>query len=575
MRQVWGDVAFVGGQTFRAARGPAVVVTVLAVVLAFVPAVQVLATAALIRGLGPGATMASLVLPLLAVVAVVGLTGPAHTIWAVVGERAMLRTCAAMQSRLAVDAARMPPSRLADARIAAEVEGHSRAIIDAVSHFYVDAVVGVESMLAAAGVVAALYSFSPLAAGLVVLAMLPALVAGRYVSRAHERMWSIIGRVYQRDRYLRETLSQQRSLTELASLGTTDRVAQMVRRQQDAVVEARDIPLRASLASGWVVGLASTALLAFAIGAVIVGLDFGPAAAAGVFGVVAAVGAVAQGSHYLSLLIQYAPQTTKLRDFHAAAPPPRRHAIAESADTLVVRGLTHRYPGRSADAVSGVELTARRGEVIALVGVNGAGKTTTVHGILGLVAPTAGSVTVDGRTRDELGEDRWLGLFGLLTQEFGRYEFTVRETVTLGSPRDDITDGEVWAALDAAQAGDFVRAMVEGLDTQLGQQWGGVGVSGGQWQRLALARIYLRDAPIWILDEPTSAIDAEAEQEVFRGLQRTKADRITVVVSHRAWTLRGMDRIYVFEEGRIVEQGTFDDLTIPGGRFAEIFAEQF
>jgi ATP-binding cassette subfamily B protein len=167
-----------------------------------------------------------------------------------------------------------------------------------------------------------------------------------------------------------------------------------------------------------------------------------------------------------------------------------------------------------------------------------------------------------------------LGLFGLLTQEFGRYEFTVRETVSLGSTRTNISDADLWRALDAAHASEFVRTMPGGLNAQLGEQWGGVGVSGGQWQRLALARIYLRDAPIWVLDEPTSAIDAETEYEVFRELQATKDKRITIVVSHRAWTLKGMDRIYVLDAGEVVECGTYEALSAAGGRFAEMFAEQ-
>lgn len=150
----------------------------------------------------------------------------------------------------------------------------------------------------------------------------------------------------------------------------------------------------------------------------------------------------------------------------------------------------------------------------------------------------------------------------------------MRDAVRLGSPREDVTDDEVWAALRSAHAAQMVEAMPGGLDQQLGEQWGGVGISGGQWQRLALARIYLRDSPIWILDEPTSAIDAEAEQEVFHELQRTKQGRITVVVSHRAWTLKDMDRIYVFDDGRIVEQGRYEELLALQGRFAEIFAEQ-
>src|SRR5690606_37757149 len=112
---------------------------------------------------------------------------------------------------------------------------------------------------------------------------------------------------------------------------------------------------------------------------------------------------------------------------------------------------------------------------------------------------------------------------------------TVRETVLLGTPEVDVTDEQIWLALERAHAADFVRALPGGLGSQLGQQWGGAGLSGGQWQRIALARIHLRNAPIWILDEPTSAIDAEGEREIFAALRQVKDDHITIVVSHRAW----------------------------------------
>lgn len=120
---------------------------------------------------------------------------------------------------------------------------------------------------------------------------------------------------------------------------------------------------------------------------------------------------------------------------------------------------------------------------------------------------------------------------GLLTQEFGRYDLTIRDSVRLGTP-EPVSDEQIWAALEAAHIGDLVRGLPDGLDTQLGPQFAGIGLSGGQWQRLALARIHLRDAGIWILDEPTSAIDAEAEQQIFAELQRDKASRITIVTSH-------------------------------------------
>ncbi|MGW0579368.1 ATP-binding cassette domain-containing protein [Streptomyces sp. NPDC002920] len=151
-----------------------------------------------------------------------------------------------------------------------------------------------------------------------------------------------------------------------------------------------------------------------------------------------------------------------------------------------------------------------------------------------------GAVTVGGRKRAELGEAAWLGQFGLLTQEFGQYEFTVRQAVALSTPDDDVSDEQIWAGTDAARAGEFVRAMPTGSKPSSVSS-GADRNPGGQWQRLALARIYLRNAPIWILDEPTSAIDAE--QEVFQELGRTKAERITIVVSHRAWTLLTEERL--------------------------------
>jgi ATP-binding cassette subfamily B protein len=240
---------------------------------------------------------------------------------------------------------------------------------------------------------------------------------------------------------------------------------------------------------------------------------------------------------------------------------------------LAVERLTVMYPGASVPALDDVSFRAARGEMVALVGVNGAGKTTAVNAMLGIIEPHGGRVEIDRLELASLPARDRLAHFGLLTQEFGRYELTVREAVALGT-RVPVDDDAIWAALVVAGADRLVEALPDGLDTMLGQQWGGVGLSGGQWQRIALARIAVRDAGIWILDEPTSSVDAEAEVEIFDRLRRTGADRITVVVSHRAWTLRDMDRIYVFNEGRVVQHGRYEELIAQPGRFAEIFAEQ-
>jgi ATP-binding cassette subfamily B protein len=309
----------------------------------------------------------------------------------------------------------------------------------------------------------------------------------------------------------------------------------------------------------------------------VVGVSYGPAAAGGVYGVIAAMGVVAMFGMTLGLIVEGVAPFERFTALANLREEDSRPVVHESATELAVSGLAHTYPGRETPALTDLDLSVRKGQIIALVGTNGAGKTTAVDAIVGNIdiGSPPSTVTVDGASRAELGRDGWAGYFGLLTQEFGRYELTVRQSLLLGTPRTDASDDDLWEALESAGAAEMVRKMDDGLDQQLGSQWdGGTGLSGGQWQRLSLARIYVRNPPIWILDEPTSAIDAEAEQEIFRRLQSTKDSRITIVISHRAWTLRGMDEIIVLEEGHVIERGGFDELLATRGRFAEIFAEQ-
>ncbi|MDY5153189.1 ATP-binding cassette, subfamily B [Actinobaculum suis] len=286
--------------------------------------------------------------------------------------------------------------------------------------------------------------------------------------------------------------------------------------------------------------------------------------------------------------------------------------------SVTVENLVVRYANAARPAVVGASVRARTGQMIALVGPNGAGKSTFIRGLLGLLPVESGRVVIDDRDVTELPFSARRSGISLLTQEFGRYEFTVRENLMLGitgepatqTPRATatsattvsatavsttteggtaessaaasnaavttarVTDEQLWHALEVAKAADFVRALPQGLDSQLGEQWGGTGLSGGQWQRLALARLILRNDPVWILDEPTSSIDAEAEEQIFQELAELTAEHIVIVVSHRAWTLRHADQIYVFDEGKIVEHGTFAQLAGSKSRFRELFNEQ-
>lgn len=545
--------------------------------MAAIPAMQVLAIAALVTSLGGAKGLNDVMEPLLWVVLIVGLTGPVRVSCANIRAMAMTRLSAALQTRLARRIARMRPSELVKPATTTAIEKHNRTISEQVSYQFENLVAGVlEQTLAVVGVVITLFAFSKLAGLLVILALIPPVVSAKILGKVQISIWESMGKLFGRERYLRDLLVREKTATELSGLGTSERVAEMVDSKWREVVVIRDKMSRATIAHDWIIGFISTVLLVGAMGAVVIGLDYGPDAVAGVYGVMAAMGAVGGAAYSLGDTVQNAPQTEEVRVFFAAEDNRDREQqiIVPTAGHLRGRGLRHRYSGAESDSLRGVTVEARTGEIIALVGVNGAGKSTTVNALLGLTELSAGTVSIDGRTQAELSEDAWLGHFGLLTQEFGRYEMTVREAICLGTPRTDVADTEIWSALESAQAAGVVRKFPNGLDTQLGEQWDGLGVSGGQWQRLALARIYLRNPAIWVLDEPTSAIDAEAEQEIFQELARTRHERITVVVSHRAWTLKGMDRIYVIDDGAVVQQGNYEELLHAEGRFREIFSEQ-
>lgn len=335
-----------------------------------------------------------------------------------------------------------------------------------------------------------------------------------------------------------------------------------------------DAVMRTMMRGEFLAGLVTAAIIAGALASIALEGGGGAGIAAGVLGVIAGIAATQGAGYSYGSLMGNAPKVTRFREFLDSVEPSAPTVIVPVVHELRAENLQVTYPAKDGPALTDFSFTVRRGEAIAFVGVNGAGKTTAINALMGIVDVDHGRIVIDGTDVAGMSRFQRLGYFGLLTQEFGRYELPVRESVALGTPEPEISDERIWAALEGARAGNLVRSLPDGLDTQLGTQWGGTGLSGGQWQRIALARIHLRGSGIWLLDEPTSAIDAEAEQEIFAELRRTAADRITIVVSHRAWTLRGMDRIYVFDHGRVVEQGRYDELLSAGGRFAEIFREQ-
>jgi ATP-binding cassette subfamily B protein len=233
------------------------------------------------------------------------------------------------------------------------------------------------------------------------------------------------------------------------------------------------------------------------------------------------------------------------------------------------------YPESDGEALRGVSLRIRAGEVVALVGENGSGKTTLAKLLGALFTPTAGRITWDGtdmRTLDRRAVRRQIGV---IFQDFVRYQLTARENIGFGRAEavDDLE--AITEAARQAGAHDYLAGMPEGYETMLGKEFtGGYDLSIGQWQRVALARAFFRDARLLVLDEPTASLDARAERELYEYVQALAHGRSVLLISHRFSTVKSADRIYVLHEGEIVEEGSHDELVARGGRYAELFELQ-
>lgn len=547
---------------------------VVVVVAALLPSLQVVALARLVQVLSAGhAVLRQVLLPVTLVTLVVALSMPLTGLVADVGALLYASQGAHYGAELASVTARLTPSQLADPAVSDAVK-EARESLNGRAWLVRSVVQVTGNVITAVSLTAAMWRLSPLAGFMSLLALLPATIGFTFVSRIQLANGPGISRERKYADYYLDQLVYQRSAVELATLGTAHKMAswagQRFRESGRKQIRVGQLEMRVQ----FLAALAITVVAGVALFSLALGSSGGAGAAAGATGVISGLTAIRSMGYAIGLIAKQAPQTAAYLRLLQTAWHPEEQSVVHDVQRIEATGISVRYPGASGLAISDVTIRAERGEMIALVGVNGAGKTTTVSALLGSVDVVAGRVEIDGREVGAWPLARRLSHFGLLNQDFGRYELTVRDSLALAAPRDAPADEELWRALESAQAAGMVQALPEGLDTQLGNQFGGPGLSSGQWQRLALARIYLRGAGIWVLDEPTSAIDAEAEQEIFTELQRGKATRITIVVSHRAWTLKGIDRIYVIDQGRVVQVGDYEELLHHPGRFAEIFADQ-
>jgi ATP-binding cassette subfamily B protein len=272
---------------------------------------------------------------------------------------------------------------------------------------------------------------------------------------------------------------------------------------------------------------------------------------------------------YLSTLYEY---------LETPVDPPGGAAVRgpRPADGIRFEQVSFRYPDSDRPALSDISLHLPPGSSLALVGENGSGKTTLIKLLTRLYRPTSGRILFEGLDLNQWDESALRRRIGVIFQDFARYQLPVGENIGAGDEPhyDDVPRWQQAAA--QGRADDFIAQLPQQYRTQLGKWFrDGRELSGGQWQKIALSRAFMRvDADVLVLDEPTAAMDARAESEVFEHFRKLAQDRITILISHRFSTVRMADRIAVLADGRIIEQGSHAELTALGGHYAQLFALQ-
>ena len=422
---------------------------------------------------------------------------------------------------------------------------------------------------------------------LVVLALATSLLSLIIESRVTSRLYKYYYQETPEERernYIGDLLIQPRTIKEVKAYVLADYLLGRHKKISDHLFKQREKMYQSGVRISMISGLVTGTTLALAylfVGLRGIALTIDPG---GVVLVIGAFSSVAGTLGQISSTFVAVDQHTRfLGDYfsflkiEALLPVPAKPiSVPEGpVNGISFENVSFSYPGGHGQAVENLNLNIRSGELIALVGENGAGKSTLVKLLLRFYDAQNGSIKVGGVDVKDMDPETLRSRIGVLFQDYATYELSVRENVMLGWPYDKADDERVMKALRDSRSEWLVKKMANGLDSKVGRLFeGGHDLSGGEWQRLALARIMYRNADIWILDEPTSSLDPEAEAAIFAELKENLKGRIGIVISHRFSTVRIADRIAVIDEGHIKELGTHHELLAAGNTYARLFELQ-
>ena len=428
------------------------------------------------------------------------------------------------------------------------------------------------SLLGVGAMSVVLVAVEPLLLPLLLAAGVPAVLLSRWASRTEFALAHRLTTMFRRRHYLRELLTLRPYAAEVRAFDAADPL-----RAKHTVLNADvNIALRQQVRRRQLIaGLTTLGVAAALTGALLAIVALVRDGRLGLAEAGAAAIAVRLLSGQLGVLfgaagelLESAPFLADLARFVSSGPPDRERGRKRPlANGLTLQNVHFAYPGQERAAVNGVDIEIRAGEVVALVGENGSGKTTLAKIVAGLYAPETGSRSWDGK---ELPAADVRASVTVIFQDFVRYQMTLRDNITISAASGDESTAASSAGLDRT-----VLALPDGMDTMLGRDLDeGVDLSGGQWQRVALARALYRDTPLIVLDEPAAALDPRAEHELFTNVRDTLGGRAALLISHRFSSTRMADRIYVMDEGRVVECGTHDELMAEAGQYAELYRLQ-